>query len=299
MSKLAAIAAIGYALGIALSFVPIWPCSLLEHFRVQYLFAGAVVAGIAYAFARRWFDAALVALLLDLLVVAPDLGAPARAAAGTPVRLLLANVLRSNPHHDRVATLIAETNADVIALVETDQPWFDALAPVLAGYARLEHHRDDNFGLALYARGTITGKVEQLGIDLPTIVADVTLSSGPQFRIVVTHPWPPISRSAEVARDRQLAGVAARARELAAPILVVGDLNTTPWSRAFAELVSALGLCDSRAGFGYQGTYPASSALVRIPIDHVLVSCDVGVRDRSIGSDIGSDHLPVIVELAL
>ena len=299
MRKLAAITAIGYALGIALSFVPIWPCSLLEHFRVHYLFIGVVAGGVAYAFARRWFDAALIALLVDLLVVAPDLGATAHTKPGTPVRVLLANVLRSNPHHERVAALIASSNADVIALVEANQPWFDALAPALAGYARLEHHREDNWGIALYARGTITGQVEHLGVELPTIVADVALASGPRFRIVVTHPWPPISGWAEAERDRQLAGVAARVRELRPPLVVTGDLNATPWSRGFLAFIRAIGLCDSRAGFGYQGTYPASTVLLRIPIDHVLVSCDIGVRDRAIGPDIGSDHLPVVVELAL
>ena len=63
-------------------------------------------------------------------------------------------------------------------------------------------------------------------------------------------------------------------------------------------LVGTTGLCDTRAGFGYQGSFPASSAILRIPIDHVLVSCEVGVRARRIGPDVGSDHLPVIVDLA-
>ena len=56
---------------------------------------------------------------------------------------------------------------------------------------------------------------------------------------------------------------------------------------------------DTRAGFGVQPTFPASSWLVRIPIDHVLVSCSVGVTERRVERDVGSDHLPVVVDLKL
>jgi endonuclease/exonuclease/phosphatase (EEP) superfamily protein YafD len=79
----------------------------------------------------------------------------------------------------------------------------------------------------------------------------------------------------------------------------MGDLNATPWSRPFHRFVGRSGLCDSRAGFGVQASFPAASALLRIPIDHVLVSCVIGVRNRRIGRDVGSDHLPVIVDLVL
>ena len=66
-------------------------------------------------------------------------------------------------------------------------------------------------------------------------------------------------------------------------------------AQGLRKLAGTTGLCDTRAS--YQGSYPTSSALVRIPIDHVLVSCDVGVHDREIGPDVGSDHLPVVVDL--
>lgn len=78
-----ALAAAGYALVTLLAFVPVFPCSMLEHFRVQYLLAGIpVVAACAWT---RGFDAALIALLVNLAIVAPDLGAAATPKQGTPV----------------------------------------------------------------------------------------------------------------------------------------------------------------------------------------------------------------------
>jgi endonuclease/exonuclease/phosphatase (EEP) superfamily protein YafD len=79
----------------------------------------------------------------------------------------------------------------------------------------------------------------------------------------------------------------------------MGDFNATPWSRPYRRLHNGTGTCDTRAGYGVQASYPADSWLLRIPIDHVLASCNVGVRDRRIGPDVGSDHLPVIVDLVL
>ena len=153
MKRIAAVtcvfAAVGFVLAGVFAFVPIWPCSLIEHFRVQYLFVGIAVVAAASWLAPRWFDAALVALLVDLAIIAPDLGATAHDKQGTHVRVLFSNVHASNTSYDKVAALIADTKPDIVALVETRAPWFEKLAPALAGFQRIEHEREDNFGLGL------------------------------------------------------------------------------------------------------------------------------------------------------
>jgi endonuclease/exonuclease/phosphatase (EEP) superfamily protein YafD len=293
VKRVALIVAAGYVLVGVLAFVPIWPLSLIEHFRVQYLLGGIPVVVVAWW--SRVFDAALVAWLVDLAIVAPHLHGRT-SIDGTHVRVLFANVLASNTEYERVRALIADTQPDVIALVETRAPWFAQLAPAVEGYARIVDERTDNFALGLFARGTVHGHVEHLGGDLPTIVANIGLPSGVAFTMVVTHPWPPVNGWAEDRQDEHLAAVAQRIAALAGPIVLAGDLNATPWSRVFRKLVGTTRLCDTRSS--YDGSYPASTWLVRIPIDHVLVSCAIGVRDRWIGPDIGSDHLPVVVDLA-
>lgn len=52
-------------------------------------------------------------------------------------------------------------------------------------------------------------------------------------------------------------------------------------------------------GFGVQTSFPSNLWLLRIPIDHVLVACAIGVDDRRIGPEVGSDHLPVITDLVV
>jgi endonuclease/exonuclease/phosphatase family metal-dependent hydrolase len=41
------------------------------------------------------------------------------------------------------------------------------------------------------------------------------------------------------------------------------------------------------------------SLLLGIPIDHCLVSSDIGVAGFAHGPDLGSDHLPIVVDLTL
>jgi endonuclease/exonuclease/phosphatase (EEP) superfamily protein YafD len=58
------------------------------------------------------------------------------------------------------------------------------------------------------------------------------------------------------------------------------------------------GLRNSQIGFGLQPTFPASSiGVLRVPIDHLLHSQDLRVRDRRLGPALGSDHFSLIVDL--
>jgi endonuclease/exonuclease/phosphatase (EEP) superfamily protein YafD len=305
------LAVLGTLLSVV-SFVPVHPATLLEHFRWQLLLGSAVVSSVAVVLRQAgWADLALICTLLNLVTVAPALVGSARSgpADGVPVRLFVANVLTSNTHYDAVARAIAEARPDIVALVEVDQAWVDALAPALAGYpGRIERVGGlGNFGIALYVRGRLTGGVELLGSALPTIVATAELEApAVPLHVIVTHPLPPMSGAAEEQQREQLGAVASRGRAITsrgalgargAPLLVVGDLNATPWSRPFVRFLRASGLYDSRIGFGVQASFPADLAILRIPIDHVLVSAELGVRARRVGPAVGSDHLPVFVEL--
>ena len=81
--------------------------------------------------------------------------------------------------------------------------------------------------------------------------------------------------------------------------IVAGDFNTSSWSPCFPKLMAATGLYDTRAGLAFAPPIPAGSGPRAAPIDHCLVSGDIAVVDRRVGADIGSDHLPIVVDLQL
>ncbi len=107
---------------------------------------------------------------------------------------------------------------------------------------------------------------------------------------------PPLSRYDHSMRNRQLHTFAKAAKMAGLPAFVAGDLNATPWSNAFSKLDQA-GL---RRATGLTPTWPAiGRGWMGIPIDHVLVTPHWSVVERRVGPNIGSDHFPVMVRIAL
>ena len=83
-------------------------------------------------------------------------------------------------------------------------------------------------------------------------------------------------------------------------MIVSGDLNLTCYSSGFGDFARAGGLHDTMRGQGLQPTWPTQWPwFMRIPIDHCLVSPELGVRSRRLGGDIASDHMPVLVDLVV
>ncbi len=79
--------------------------------------------------------------------------------------------------------------------------------------------------------------------------------------------------------------------------IVIGDLNTTVWSNSYQILLSDTGMTNASEGFGFMPTWPTNLIPMMIPIDHCLVSEGFKVIDIRTGEDLGSDHLPLVVEL--
>ncbi|POF29764.1 endonuclease/exonuclease/phosphatase family protein [Roseibium marinum] len=87
------------------------------------------------------------------------------------------------------------------------------------------------------------------------------------------------------------------------PVLAIGDWNSSPWSARFQQTLTTTGLKTA-----YPDRWPQTTRfffdyrlhwLLGAPVDQFAVSDDMQVLSVSIGPDIGSDHLPLIVELGL
>jgi endonuclease/exonuclease/phosphatase (EEP) superfamily protein YafD len=131
----------------------------------------------------------------------------------------------------------------------------------------------------------------------PAIEADLRWNEE-EVRLLALHTMQPAGLGVSEIRDRQLAEVTEWVASGNRPTIVVGDLNATPWSFAFKDLLEDGQLIDSERGFGLQGTWRAHwSAPFRLPIDHVLHTRDFVTVRRELGPVLGSDHLPLHVAL--
>jgi endonuclease/exonuclease/phosphatase (EEP) superfamily protein YafD len=133
----------------------------------------------------------------------------------------------------------------------------------------------------------------------PAIQATLTIG-GRSLRLFGVHAsWPVVPRSG-ARRNQQLMLLARHAQRVTTmPLLVVGDLNVSPFSPWFARLLADGGLRSATEGFGWQPTWPVFLPPAGIQIDHALVNAAVTVRAFRRGPFIGSDHWPIVVDLVL
>jgi hypothetical protein len=81
--------------------------------------------------------------------------------------------------------------------------------------------------------------------------------------------------------------------------IVMGDLNATPWSPVFRQLLDDGRLHSSLNGFGIQPTWPMFDTFLRIPIDHMLLSARLTATDRRAGPSFGSEHRSLWVTVSI
>jgi endonuclease/exonuclease/phosphatase (EEP) superfamily protein YafD len=281
-----------------------WLFELTVHFRVQ-LAAGLALLAMLAGIRRRWRVAAIFSgfLLANLMVVLPGL-VPEREpdpSGSQRLRAVLLNVHARNEQYAAVRDFLQAANPDLLLLEEVTPVWTNELRAVLDRYPHsVVVPRDDNFGVALFSRHPLTNVAIRAfgGAAIPSLLATASIN-GIATRLAGLHPLPP--GTAENARLRN-AHLAAAAQEIGSgtgPVIVLGDLNTSPWSPWFKRFLREARLKNSSQGRGLFASWPVQFWPLRIPLDHCLVSPPIGVAAKTLGPDVGSDHLPIVVDLLL
>ncbi len=215
------------------------------------------------------------------------------------LRALLVNVNNGNQAYTKLYRLVSSTSPDIVVLLEVDEAWMQALQPLLKHYPYTESWVN-KFGVALLSRIPLQhAAVKVIGnTGLPSVIARFSID-GQRLTLIGTHPFSPITWRRARDRNKQLRELAKFVSDQEDSIILLGDLNVTPWSPFFKDFLRSTGLRDSREGFGLQPTWPTWFPPAWIPIDHALVSSSVVVHDRRVGPNVGSDHYPVILDFAL
>jgi hypothetical protein len=83
-------------------------------------------------------------------------------------------------------------------------------------------------------------------------------------------------------------------------LLVLGRFDTTMYSHRLRAATALMQLKDARSGRGIFGTHPAHlPTLLRLPLDHVLVSQELRVAELRVLPAAGGDHLPLAVVIKI
>lgn len=302
--------ACGLCLGlVCIAFARVSPwLELVVHFSAHALVAAMVVIPILWLTGHRRtaFVCTFVAGCLTWLVQPWYLIPLPSANKPDAIRVLSWNVYKANEDFDSVVEVIRNSNPDVLVIIEVRPdlleraPWIQEQYPhskVLPS--------PTGTGIGVFCRENDTKYSAQFTVQsfgwriMPSIVATLTSPDGTrQVDLVATHTYSPLPPNRAKLRDTQIHKYLEWAAKQSNPQCLVGDLNTTPWTRSFWELQQA-GFRDSRRGAGNCASWPAWLGPLGIPIDHAMTRGDCQITERKVFSnDAGSDHLPIEFKLS-
>ncbi len=326
LRKLALAAALLLGLVTAASYLGglWWALDLATHFRPQLALAGLAASLIAaLATARISAAVLLAAALANAAPLLPRLAGATELDCAAPwaLRILTLNLHADGADPAAFRALIEAEQPDIVLLTELPNdltPLTDGLA-ALPPY-RLADRRGSGFDLALFSRWPFgEWSVDRsAGWHLPVLAADIcplpgagTDDANPAasppaspdaragcLRLVGLHAARPLEgeakpQDAQLRRAAQFAAAAPDGR-----VVLMGDLNRPAWSPRFRTLLAETGLRDAAPAQPFAVTWRSPLPLLGLPLDHVLTGPGLAVTCARIGADVGSDHLPVVVDVA-
>ncbi len=289
-----------------------WVIDLVGNLSAQLLLV--VLAATIWWTLRRYRAAAVVGWVSVCLLVWPlATGRAPRAGSddAPAIRVLVYNpLLRPRPAEDEIR-LVRESGADLVALVEPPERMIQATA----SGGELRHAYPHmvfrpwgwdplNAYHILLSRWPLT-RPDGRPLDEPFTGVVEAVADTPRGRIGLVVLQPRSPRTAERWHQglEEADRAAAAARRLAAaglPVIVMGDLNSTPSGLLSRRLCSRAGLHRCKPWLAPHGTFPSKWAWpLRVAIDDVLVSHGLAVSSWETLPPAGSDHLPVLVGLTV
>lgn len=301
-----------------------WPLALerLSHFQLQYWLVVLVLTGVTLCL-RLFFTAGsqskrlLLAMFFCCAVLSVQIitwyaiRLPIAEAAN--YKVLSANLLIRNTNAKRILDLVQQEQPDLALFMEVNDQMGKQLETLTAILPYSSNQQTPyRLGTVLYSKTPLTD------IELPKFntrsavhVTAHTQINGQPISLVGIHPFPPVNPELFKDRNQAFAAVGKYVKTQSDPVILMGDFNTTMWSPYYRQLARQTGLKNTRSHFGILPTWPSKlsyihlpklnplTKLFQIPIDHCLASSALKVVGMHTGPDVGSDHLPIVIDFQL
>ncbi len=280
---------------------------VLSHFQFQYFVIGIVCTSILCLLGSwRMSSVAAIGTVLTGLALAPwyvPSSLPDDLGSRTIVRVMQFNILEPNTRYDDVATEVRHHDVALVVFQEADERWVDGLEQLddalPHSYFQPAGMLRGNLIRSRYPLSDVVLEPSIGGAAAPSVSMTIDVN-GQRVSLLVGHTTPPHDAYFSDLRNRELQRLAQRAAEMPTPVIFLGDLNTAMWSPHYKAFERESGLSNARRGFGVVNSFPMDGyAMLRVPLDHCMVSSDIAVLDFRRGAACGSDHAPIIAELAL
>lgn len=303
---------------IIIPFLPVkitsWWLDNLLSLQLQWSFLALVMLIINL----KKFPKALIILTISCLMVVAyqqlSVLIPINKQQGTQPTLNIAqlNIRYDNRHIDKLIKQLNHQNYDLLALQEVADNWLHKIQTLRKHYPYSIGSSDADgspSGLVLFSHWPIVErKIHDLGYRGGHIIEALVQhpKSNQPIHVFMLHPASPRNANLWDLRNATLESVA----QLTAysPFkyrILIGDLNTTPWSAQFERLQKNSLLNNSSDPFTYipSWSYNKANLLTRLfssaYIDHCLISDSFRVITKKQHTIEGSDHLLLSTELIM
>jgi endonuclease/exonuclease/phosphatase (EEP) superfamily protein YafD len=271
---------------------------------LPFVTAGALVLlclALAVRDRRLIVAAALLAAVNITLVIVALPGAAAQAAPGSPrfLRVVTFNVWHYNDRMAEVAKFLAGTDADAVVLQEVGKPNGALLRQALQ--SRYPYSAGD-WGIIILSKHPILddGRIDRPGYPpwISLMVRWVELEvHGMKFELAGIHLARPFYPELQ---EQDIEAMIAFARSRTLPLVIAGDFNMSPWTEK-------LGRFERRSGLEGYNTFDPTWPMQRrsmpllplVAIDNVFASPQFARIAFVPGPPLGSDHRPIMADLAL
>lgn len=265
--------------------------------------------------ARRLFGLYLLVSLIGLLWVGRALIPLQFSEAsmnGTRIELISFNVSPENTRLDEASAWISSHSPDILALQDfaEDMSAFSALAESYEYSASLDFVTDS----VVYSRYPIL-EAGDISLDdwmIQRLVLDVEGSQVLLYNLHLSMPFNEneadwlVLRYDDFRRDAQIKRLMEAVAEETLPVILAGDFNMSEWSPIYSELASQLQDAYRNTSWGIGATFPAGASeepYATFPrlfrLDYVWYSEPIEANYAIVGTNLGSDHLPLRVELII
>ncbi|WP_274424823.1 endonuclease/exonuclease/phosphatase family protein [Chelativorans sp. YIM 93263] len=293
---------LGFLGGLHLAF------DSFAHFRVH-LALLVVVLALPLLLYSGWRRIGLMAIVLSLSSIASvtvptssEARANAATAQGEPARyrLLQLNLRYDNRSPREVLSLIGRVAPDVITLEEVSGMWRDELGLVESAYPyRIICDSPSPVGsVAILSRRPFLHPSTARCYNRGALAIATVKFGGTAIDIAALHlgwPWP-------FEQPWQIRHVEPPLTRLGGTAILGGDLNAVPWSAIARRVATAGGLTPIGDIGPTWLARPLPNALRRnvgLPIDNVFVKGGIVPLRTERLRQVGSDHLPVLLEFAV
>ena len=296
---------------------------ITANFKLQYLLLSFCIF-FFWLLTRRyyWLCLSLVCIVINAAVIIPWYVSPQQTVIDTEyesLRVLAFNVLHQNKRYGDAINLVKnrQTRAfpcafrrrgvarqvDLATFLEATPPWDTEL---LALKKILPYHFSaPKLQIEIYSKYPLKNtKIKLYGTYRGLVISELNVGKS-DLIFVATHAYPQVyfGNQGWRIRNAQLeSGIPNELGKLNKPVIVGGDLNVTMWSPQYKSMITKSGLKNARQGFGIlptQSTYFPDIPWLAIPLDHFLVSQDILVDNFETGENIGSDHLPILIDVLI